>query len=66
MPDNISQRDGQAEVMVVSEPAWQSLGTVLNEPATAEQAIQAAHAFGTSAEPQAAEGRAIRPERSPL
>jgi phage/plasmid-like protein (TIGR03299 family) len=43
MAHNISQRNGQAAVMVVSEPAWHRLGTVLNSPATAEQAIAAAH-----------------------
>lgn len=43
MPDNISQQNGQAEVMVVGEPAWHRLGTVLDNPATAEEAIKAAH-----------------------
>jgi phage/plasmid-like protein (TIGR03299 family) len=43
MPHNISQQNGEAEIMVVGEPAWHRLGTVLNKPATAEQAIQAAH-----------------------
>lgn len=43
MADNISQRDGQAAVMVVGEPAWHRLGTVLDRPATAAKAIQAAH-----------------------
>lgn len=43
MPHNISERDGNAAVMVVGEPAWHRLGTVLDKPATAEEAIQAAH-----------------------
>ncbi len=43
MPDNISQRNGQAAVMVVGAPAWHRLGTVLDRPATAKQAIQAEH-----------------------
>src|SRR5512146_72253 len=43
MPANISERNGKAAVMVVGEPAWHRLGTVLDKPATAEQAIQAAH-----------------------
>jgi phage/plasmid-like protein (TIGR03299 family) len=43
MAHNISQRNGQAAVMVVGGPAWHRLGTVLHKPATAEQAIKAAH-----------------------
>jgi phage/plasmid-like protein (TIGR03299 family) len=43
MPHNISQKNGQAEIMVVGEPAWHRLGTVLDKPATAEGAIKAAH-----------------------
>jgi phage/plasmid-like protein (TIGR03299 family) len=43
MPENISQRDGQAAVMVVGEPAWHRLGTILSKPATAKEAIQSAH-----------------------
>jgi len=43
MPTNISERNGQAEAMVVGEPAWHRLGTVLEKPATAEEAIKAAH-----------------------
>lgn len=42
MPANISERNGQAAVMVVGEPAWHRLGTVLNRPATAQEAIHAA------------------------
>jgi len=42
MPHNLSERDGNAAVMVVGEPAWHRLGTVLDGPATAEEAIQAA------------------------
>jgi phage/plasmid-like protein (TIGR03299 family) len=43
MAHNISQRNGQAAVMVVGEPAWHRLGTVLDKPATAQEAIKAAH-----------------------
>jgi phage/plasmid-like protein (TIGR03299 family) len=43
MPHNISQREGKAAVMVVGQPAWHRLGTVLDKPATAAQAIKAAH-----------------------
>ena len=43
MPDNISQKNGRAEIMVVGKPAWHRLGTVLDKPATAEEAINAAN-----------------------
>ena len=43
MSGNISRNNGISEVMVVGEPAWHRLGTVLDGPATAEQAIKAAH-----------------------
>ncbi|MGA2904621.1 MAG: DUF932 domain-containing protein [Candidatus Korobacteraceae bacterium] len=43
MGDNISERNGTAAVMVVREPAWHRLGTVLDKPATAEEAIRSAH-----------------------
>jgi len=43
VPHNICERNGSAAVMVVGDPAWHRLGTVLQAPATAEEAIQAAH-----------------------
>jgi phage/plasmid-like protein (TIGR03299 family) len=43
MAHNISEINGKHAVMVVGEPAWHRLGTVLNNPATAEQAITAAN-----------------------
>lgn len=42
MAHNINQRNGEAAAMVVGEPAWHRLGTVLDRPATAEEAIKAA------------------------
>jgi phage/plasmid-like protein (TIGR03299 family) len=42
MPANINERDGQAAVMVVREPAWHNLGKVLDHPATAAEAISSA------------------------
>src|SRR5256885_267063 len=42
MPHEINQRDGRASVFVTGEPAWHGLGTVLANPATAEEAIQEA------------------------
>lgn len=43
MPAGFNERDGQAAVMVVGKPAWHELGTVLDRPATAAQAISAAN-----------------------
>lgn len=43
MPANINECDGHAAVMVVGEPAWHRLGTVLDHPATAAEALAAAH-----------------------
>jgi phage/plasmid-like protein (TIGR03299 family) len=43
MPANISVRDGKASFMGVREPAWHGLGTVLNRPATAAEALSAAN-----------------------
>ena len=42
MPANINRRNSQDAVMVVGEPAWHELGTVLDHPATAAEAIKAA------------------------
>jgi phage/plasmid-like protein (TIGR03299 family) len=39
---DINVRNGEAAVMVVGQPAWHNLGTVLDKPATAAQAISAA------------------------
>lgn len=33
MPDNINLRNGKAAALVVGEPAWHGLGTLLNAPA---------------------------------
>jgi phage/plasmid-like protein (TIGR03299 family) len=41
MAHNITQVTGKAEVMVVGEPPWHKLGTVLKEAATSSEAIQA-------------------------
>ena len=43
MAHNICERGGEAAVMVVGQPAWHRLGTVLDKPATAKEAIKAAH-----------------------
>jgi phage/plasmid-like protein (TIGR03299 family) len=42
MPANLNERNGQTAVMVVGEPAWHQLGQVLDQPATAAEAISAA------------------------
>jgi len=42
MPANICEREGEASIFVVKEPAWHRLGKVLDNPATAAEAIQAA------------------------
>lgn len=42
VPANINERNGQSAVMVVGEPAWHRLGSVLDCPATAAQAMAAA------------------------
>jgi phage/plasmid-like protein (TIGR03299 family) len=42
MPANISERNGQAANSAVREPAWHRLGKVLERPATAAEAIEAA------------------------
>jgi phage/plasmid-like protein (TIGR03299 family) len=42
MPANINEPDGKAALMVVGKPAWHGLGTVLDHPATAAEAISAA------------------------
>lgn len=43
MADNISLSDGEPALFVTGAPAWHGLGTVLQHPATAAEAIEAAH-----------------------
>ena len=42
MPANLNERDGRIACMVVGKPAWHGLGTVLERPANAAEAIEAA------------------------
>jgi phage/plasmid-like protein (TIGR03299 family) len=42
MPANLDERDGRIACMVVGKPAWHGLGTVLQRPANAAEAIEAA------------------------
>ena len=42
MGANIAEKDGKSSVFVVGEPAWHKLGTVLDKPATAKEAIMCA------------------------
>jgi phage/plasmid-like protein (TIGR03299 family) len=42
MPHNLEIRDGKASMFYIGEAPWHGLGTKLNEPATAAEAIKAA------------------------
>ena len=42
MPHNLNQENGQASMMYVGEAPWHKLGTRLDGPATAVDAIRAA------------------------
>lgn len=42
MAHNLNFRDGRASIMYVNEVPWHGLGTQLHEPATAQEAIEAA------------------------
>ncbi|MBZ5563615.1 MAG: DUF932 domain-containing protein [Acidobacteriia bacterium] len=43
MPDNIEIRNGEAAMFYVGKETWHGLGTKLDRPATAAEAIKAAH-----------------------
>jgi phage/plasmid-like protein (TIGR03299 family) len=43
MSDNLLIQNGQASMFYINEVPWHGLGTKLNQPATAQEAIEAAH-----------------------
>lgn len=60
MPHNISIRDGRPAIFVTEIPAWHGLGTVLQEPATAAEAMEAANLNWTVSKQPVYAGEVLR------
>lgn len=60
MPHNIYIRDGRPAIFVTETPAWHGLGTVLQHPATAAEAIKAANLNWTVSKQPVYAGDALR------